>query len=226
MTTAIGGVKLAQCLYCNKKGIFLKVSKDGLCKRCHDPVVLSVQSMTKVINESIELVNNSKVFNTRIGRLETTIDTFRRLDEEYWSKGIRFFKPEPKIAIEKLERQKFELIEDEIKKKIERHLDKSKRAKTIKTKISNADKALDELLKFSQEYDYENKALEDNINTYIKKAQFDDFVENAEKFEFKGNHKKAIDQYQEALFFLRDNELPGVDAIIEEINNKIKVLKE
>lgn len=203
----------------------MTVSKAGLCKRCHDPVVMSVQSITKVINESLELIDNSKVFNTRMGRIDTATKLFNQLDEEYWSKGIRFFKPNPQTAIDKLEKEKLEIIEEEINKKVERHIEKAKRAKTIKTKISNADKALDELLKFKQEYAYENKDLESNINFFILKEQFDDFIEKAEKFEFKGNIKKAVEQYQEALFFLRGNDLPDSEQIKEKINNKLKSIE-
>lgn len=218
---------MAQCIYCNKKGFFLRVSEAGLCENCHEPVILSIQSILRVYNESLDLVEKSKNFNTRYKRVEIAIEKAQQLYDEYWQKGVRFFEPNPKQAVEKLKEKRLEIIESEIKNRVERHLEKAERAKTIRTKISNADKALDELVKFRQEFDYENKDLEANIHAFIHKAQYDDFILNAEKNEFKGNTKKALDLYLEALFFLQKDDIPDEEQkdLIKEIETKIKKLK-
>jgi hypothetical protein len=44
--------------------------------------------------------------------------------------------------------------------------------------------------------------LESQVLAFSQETQLNAFVESARKAEFKGQKKKAIDQYQEALFFL------------------------
>ncbi|WP_249871794.1 hypothetical protein [Oceanobacillus saliphilus] len=179
------GIKVAQCKYCSKKGFFLKVSNAGLCNNCHGPVVMSLESIVRVLNDSINLINTSKNFNTKIGRVDLAIEKCDDLINEFWSRGITVFEPNPHDAKAKLLKEKEEMIEQEIYVLVEKHIEKAKRAKTVKTKMSNADKALDELLKFNQEFSYENKDLENSIHAFVHKAQFDDYIENAEKNEFK-----------------------------------------
>lgn len=219
---------MAQCKYCSKKGIFLKVSNAGLCNNCHRPVMSSLLSVLKVLDESIKLVNNSKNFTTRINRIDLAIEKCDVLYNEFWSKGITVFEPDPIEAKGKLLKQKEDIVDKGIKDLVERHIDKSKRAKTVRTKISNADKALDELLKFKQLYDYENKGMEETIHAYIHKVQFDDYVEQAEKHAFKGNIKKAIDKYQDTLFFLKKDNIPddSQKELFEMIEKKIDELQE
>ncbi|MFA1820598.1 hypothetical protein ACDX78_10505 [Virgibacillus oceani] len=218
---------MAQCKYCNKKGWFLQVSKAGLCNNCHRPVIASLESVLKVLDESVKLVNNSKSFNTRIGRVDLAIEKCDDLYNEFWSKGITVFEPNPHEAKEKLLKEKEKIISDEIHNLVKKHIEKAKRAKTVKTKISNADKALDELLKFNQQYNYENKELENTIHAFIHKAQYDDYIETAEKHEFKGDFKKAIDKYQDALFFLKKDDIPddSQKPLIDELEGKISKLQ-
>ena len=51
------------------------------------------------------------------------------------------------------------------------------------------------------------KPLEDALRREKHRVVLDGHLEAARKAEFKGNTKKAIDQYQEALFFLRNDDI-------------------
>jgi len=218
---------VAQCRYCNKRGFFLTVSKYGLCKNCEGPVMASIESIGRVIYESMKIANESKNLNTKIKRLDTMIDMSKKLQEEFIDRGINPLTGDsPQTIIEKAEKAKLENIEIELRKKVEFHLEKARRAQTSKTMISNADKALDELLKFNQEYDYENKELELEIHAFIHKANYEGLVLEAEKFEFKDNVKKAIDKYQEALFFLKRDGIPDEQQqeLISSLETKIEEL--
>ena len=48
----------------------------------------------------------------------------------------------------------------------------------------------------------------DSLRTEALKMQLYEFIQSAKKAEFKGNMKKAIDQFQEALFFLLNDDIP------------------
>jgi hypothetical protein len=217
---------MAQCLYCRKKGLLLRVDKNtGLCDWCNHTVFISINNIQRVLNESLELIKTSKNFKTRISRIDVAIDNCNTLLIEYWSKGLRLF-DDPNQLINELQLARAEIIEDEIINRVENYLEKANSTKTVRSKITNAEKALYDLHLFKKEYDYSNLEMEQTIKTFIHNVQFDEFILNAEKNEFKGNTKKAIDQYQEALFFLKKDGIPDEEqsGIIKELENKINSL--
>jgi len=68
--------------------------------------------------------------------------------------------------------------------------------------------------------------IELELKTLMRKAKLDGFLEAAKKAEFKGNKKKAIDQYQEALYFIRNDDVPDdqQNEEIRQIEAKLKDL--
>lgn len=58
--------------------------------------------------------------------------------------------------------------------------------------------------------------------------EYRSFIEAAQKAEFKGSFKKALDQYQEALYFLRTDEIDDSDQqrAIVSLESKIEELKD
>lgn len=157
---------MSKCLNCGKKGMFLKTSKRSLCNRCEHTVVPYVKRDLEILDDSIRLINESKNFDTRMGRIGTAVDVCNRL-KEYWDKGIQFFKPNPYFTIEKLEEERPKIIDEEIKKRVRKHLNKADTMKTNKAKYNNANKGLDELSIFEREYNYMNKELKNEVENYI-----------------------------------------------------------
>ncbi|EIJ79175.1 hypothetical protein PB1_16499 [Bacillus methanolicus PB1] len=219
---------MAQCKFCGKKGIFLTVSKAGLCNKCHNPVMFSIERHVEIINESLTLVETSKNFNTKMNRLDLVEEQYRILDKDYYSKGISVLSDTPRNKLKEVQAIRKRLVEEEIENRIEKHMDKAKLAKSVNAKINNANKALMELKEFAKEYGYLNELLVHNIQHFIHKVELDDLILKAEKFEFKGNNKKALEQYQEALFFLKKDDIPDQkqDDLIRKLENKINSLKE
>jgi cell division FtsZ-interacting protein ZapD len=73
-------------------------------------------------------------------------------------------------------------------------------------------------------------AIEQRARQLHHKTRLNTFVDAASKAEFKGQLKKALDQYQEALYFLRSDdiedaqqtgEIEGIEAKIAEMTEKI-----
>lgn len=69
--------------------------------------------------------------------------------------------------------------------------------------------------------------MEIKVRKFLHETQLNAFLEEARKAEFKGNKKKALDQYKEALYFLRNDEID--DSLqagkIKEIEKKISELE-
>jgi hypothetical protein len=57
--------------------------------------------------------------------------------------------------------------------------------------------------------------LERGFKYLMHRVKLDGFLEAAKKAEFKGNNKKAIDQYQEALFLIRNDDIPDDQQRVE-----------
>ena len=78
---------MAQCKFCDNKGFFLSVDKDGLCKDCAPALSLQVQQSARVIKESNDIINSSKNTATRISRYDTILLYLKDL-VELEQKGI------------------------------------------------------------------------------------------------------------------------------------------
>lgn len=215
---------MAQCKYCNKKGIFLLVSKDGLCKKCEPGVVMAVNRHVEIITESGKIVKKTKNFKTKLGRLDTIKDNLLHL-QEYEEKGINVIKQSTDNLLNDIEADRVNAINEEALLQITKHMDKSKLAKTVTTKVNNANKALLVIKQFGDEYGYENKEKASEILYYINDVQLEEYIEKGDKEQFKGNRKKARDFYMEALFFISKNEVSN-DKVKSNIESKMKLLKE
>jgi cobalamin biosynthesis Mg chelatase CobN len=75
------------------------------------------------------------------------------------------------------------------------------------------------------------EALNREISQLIQETQLADHLEEAEKLEFKGQRKKALDRYYEALYQLRHDSIPDgrqnesiarVEAKIRELGGEIR----
>ena len=42
---------MAECKFCGKKGFFLSVNKDGLCKGCASAIAIQVEQSARIIKE-------------------------------------------------------------------------------------------------------------------------------------------------------------------------------
>ena len=101
---------------------------------------------------------------------------------------------------------------------------------TISEKVETAQKALSILESALHFYPKESRFFEsaDLIREYISTIKISHLIEEAEKAAFKGNNKRAISIYRDALFFLtRDNaQTEKTQLIAEKINGEIDKLRE
>ena len=70
------------------------------------------------------------------------------------------------------------------------------------------------------------KPMEEKLRQEIHRVTLDGYLEAARKAEFKGNTKRAIDQYQEALYFIRNADIDDAQqqSSIREIEDKLEEL--
>ena len=101
---------------------------------------------------------------------------------------------------------------------------------TISEKVETAQRALTILESALNFYPQESRLFEsaDLLREYISSIKISDLIEQAERAAFKGNNKRAISIYRDALFFLeRDNaQTVKTQLIAEKINKEIDKLRE
>lgn len=80
---------MAHCKLCNRSGIFLKITKLGVCQKCEPAASVEILQRWKVINESMKIVSKSRVLETRLGRCDDIIQNATPL-LKYESAGVQF----------------------------------------------------------------------------------------------------------------------------------------
>lgn len=218
---------MAQCKLCEKKGIFLSLSELGLCQSCHTMVAMDVGQKLRIIQESAQIVNNSKNMKTRLSRLKLILDHLNSF-WKYEEKGIQFLNDTLSNQINYFNQMRYDVIVEGTHMAVDSAMSKAEIAATPRTSINAASKALLAIKEAKEELPNSTELcqMENNIRQYIHKTNLDGFLEAARKAAFKGQNKKAIDQYKEALFFIHNDEYDDSlqEDLIRDINEEIKKL--
>ena len=202
---------MGMCKLCERSGFFFPVSPIGLCQSCAPVVNLETDQALRIISESEKLVNTSKKFETRLGRCDDIVIAAQRL-LQFEERGIAMLNvPPSKIIAQALDRKNTLVVEyarelcDDAKRKALTATSSKARAATF-TKALVAARNLAVLAGGTPEIHAAITLLGDDVH----RATFESFVEEAKKAEFKGNKKRALDQYLEALYFLRTDDLDDI----------------
>ena len=106
----------------------------------------------------------------------------------------------------------------------------AKNRATIAEKTETAQKALQVIETALQYYPDERRLVESEeaIREFVTSIKVSHFIEQAERSAFKGNYKRAVSHYKDALFFLaRENKTSReTDLLAERINLEIQKIQE
>lgn len=186
---------------------------------------IDIANHMRVIDESIDLVNNSKNFETRISRLALCIDRLSGLHECYPHRQ------DIEKALKQCLQHRPRLHTEAVRSKAQKLFDKARLARTLTGKLNKATKAL-EVLKQAADDQYVDKTIitesANLLREFMHREELKEIETKAERFEFKENYKKALDLYQDALFFLKKDDIPDSHQTkdIDRIEEKIQTMKE
>jgi tetratricopeptide (TPR) repeat protein len=88
------------CKLCSKKGIFLWISKNGLCKLCDNFAVTDVNRRAQIIQESMSIMDRTTNSETKTSRCNVLLDNAKAL-VKYEKIGIPTISPLPSELIRK-----------------------------------------------------------------------------------------------------------------------------
>jgi hypothetical protein len=208
---------VAKCKWCDKGGIFRSVDSNGLCGDCRGPVLMEIEGRLRVIRESAKLAEEGKTFATRLGRCDTMIEHAGYL-LRFENKGIPTVTTPPSTLVAEAKRLRSEMVAQEATAVAEKAMQKAEIASTPATKERALTSGILKVREVAEKAAVDASAVatvERRLKNELHRVKLDGFLEAARKAEFKGNTKKAIDQYQEALYFIRNDGLDDVQQRTE-----------
>ena len=137
--------------------------------------------------------------------------------------------PSPSTVIANLEEVKEEILAEQIELILKDSISKAKLAKTDSSTTAAINKGITKLENLSEIVGDEDSVFKaiDKLNSQSNKILYSYFIEKAKKFEFKEQYSKALDQYYEALYVLKTDDVDDAEqgAEIKELELKIQELK-
>lgn len=199
---------MAKCRYCEKGGLFQSVDNNGLCNKCAYPVISDIQQRARIIDDSIKLAQEGKTFATRLSRHELLIEQLEQL-LVYEKRGIPTLSPAPSELIQRMSGYRGTIVGQEIEQIAEKAKKQAELAASVSAKFNALAKAF---LRVQEIIEGEGQSLSDHrtaieLRLLMHKSKIEGYITEARKAEFKGNAKKAIDQYQEALFYIQNDDI-------------------
>lgn len=212
---------MAQCKYCDQSGWFFPVNPDGLCRKCAPMVQLDVSQRVRVLNDSLRHVNTSKKLDVQLSRCDILLDHARAL-HKYEERGIPSVNPAPSYFLETYKNKKDELILASLTDETEKAKTKADLASGVKSKLTHLSKTLFKVQAYKGKADNPSilGSLEKDLRELIHATQINGFLEDAKRAEFKGQTKKALESYYDALYFLKNDDIE--DSLQSEHLNEIE----
>ena len=178
--------------------------------------------MKKEFDESMELFNTSTDFKTRLAHIDKAIDSLK------WMEEVLPGKEHTSEKLPQLVSLKQALTYSDIKEQYETAMNKAREATMLITKVGHATTA-QSILNEGLSLGIEKKTLAKEIgeaNNFINGIQYEEYLAKARKEEEKGSIKKAIDQYQVALYFLKTSRMGGEEqsALVQKLEEKVQEL--
>ena len=175
-------------------------------------------------DESMEYFNAAADSKTRLGHIDRAIGSLERMEE------ILPGKEHSPQKLPQLKSLKEALTYSDINEQYEKTMKKARDSTIIVAKVNYAT-AAQTILSEGLKLGLDKKTLAKEIaeaNDFINRIQYDEYLAKAGKEEKKGNVKKAIDQYQVALYFLKMTSMggEGTGSLTEDVEGRIQKLYE
>ncbi|MDA2932986.1 hypothetical protein MYX82_01440 [Acidobacteria bacterium AH-259-D05] len=175
----------------------------------------------------MQLAHDGKTFGTRLSRCDLALEHAQAL-LEYEEKGIPTVQPAPSALVSEYQGFRDDLIMEEAQSIAEKSSAKSNVAGSVRSRETALANGLLKIQEITANLGDPERGIHliETHQCLIHRTKLDGFLDAARKAEFKGNKKKAIDQYQEALYFIRNDDIPDEQQQkeIQEIESKLEEL--
>lgn len=201
---------MAKCKYCGRAGLFLRVDERGVCRECAEEIYPVIQSHTRRVQESLDIMQKSRQPQTVASRRDVILESLEYLESEFESKGIPIYEAKITKLRDDVTRAADNLLLAILAEEARKVDAKAAVADTPKQKASHYKRFLTKVIEFeallsdpSQLHDIKTEVV-----LKVRENIVRDLILKAQKHEFKGNLKKAKEVYMDALFELKHDDVP------------------
>jgi len=228
-----GRLLVATCRYCGKSGIFRTVDANGLCDGCRRPVLLSIASTRRVLDESLRLAQTGKTLSTRLGRWDLIAEKAEHL-LEYERRGIPTIDPSPSQLIAYAKRERRTILVEGLDEELASAETKAELAATPSARVNAFAKVVEAVQDARRgaggddELEAQLAAIETRARTRHREVQLENLLDAARKAQFKGQTAKAINGYRDVLYELKKEpaahrpEIESLESLIAELQVSVE----
>jgi len=201
---------MAKCKYCGRGGLFFAVDRNGVCRDCAEIVYPQIKHHAKRVEGYLATMQKAKQPKTIVSKRDDILQALDFLKDEYESKGIPVFDS----GVSQMQRN-INMIADELL--IELLAEEAKKtdtraavSDTPKQKAAHYKRFLSKLVDFESLMSDPSQvaSIKYDVILKIREHVIQDLITKAQKYEFKGNLKKAKETYMDALFELKNDDIP------------------
>ena len=218
---------MAKCRMCNESGWFLSTNEKGLCEQCETTWQIEVPRRIQIIEQSLEIATNTKNLNTLLSRFNVALSACYELGG-YEHRSIPTTEPSPNILAKNIRLKREKMILIWIRRELDQARRKSKAATTPTSKTRPYGKLLESIGIVYEELGNDVSAVgneEAQVRKEMDATRISIEIERAQKLAFKGDNKRALAAYLDALFLLHSDSTPD-DQQQEEIAKIHTAIKE
>jgi len=221
---------MAECRWCGKKGFLLQTNADGICRACEAQIHTESLDHARTVWECVQLLDDPSNNRRALSACDELLAEAKAL-LRFEERGITVINPPAAQLLEKYSKKRDQIVVAWLTQDADSALAEAKLAATARGATGKANKVLLGIREAKRNLLTDRSALdalERKVEQFIHHTQLNSYLEAADKAEFKGNLKKAIDQYQEALYFLRRDDVDDVtqQEEIRRLEAKIEELQE
>lgn len=174
----------------------------------------------------MRLAQQGKTFGTRLSRCDLVVEHAGAL-LEYEREEIPTISPAPSTLVDEYSRLRSSIIMEEANTAADKSISKADLATSVRSRENALAGGLLKIQEITSNLEDPEDA-QDLVRRHrklIHQTKLDGFLEAARKAEFKGNAKKAIDQYQEALYFILNDDVSDDEQKQEITDIEAKIAK-
>ena len=197
------------CRNCDDRGWFLKIDGNGLCPKCRVEVLPDILRRGEIIEQSLAIAQKTKNVATLLSRSSLIVDHCRHL-ERFHAKGIPTITPPPAEFRRSIEAAIRSAVAEAVDAEIYAARQKAENATTDSGKLGGYGKGIEKLTKLMDEV-VDVSDLELGVERLRRERdglRFDLLGRKAEVAKAKGQSKKAVDLWIEAIMALRHDTTP------------------
>lgn len=200
---------MAKCKNCGRGGLFRSVDRNGLCRTCQPIVLPEIDHQSRTLATSHKAVTNARKADTALSRLAAAIASCDGLIP-FADKGIPTTEMDPRELRKIYSDAARSIVEESVRAAFSSARRKAEDGTTDTTKLNGYSKAVADLSGLL-DYGFEVAFLEAAVFELRKERdnlKFDLTAQKAAAAIAKGQQKKALDLYIDAMLALANDSTP------------------